>query len=404
MRATIRRVALAWVVALAFIGASYAQDAPRYQIDLQTHLTHDDGKFLWFHPRVAVVPGEAPLVVFTLQRHLQQSDYYSGLYAMYSRDGGATWTEPVLPAELDWQHEAPDIVEAVCDVTPGWHAPSKKVIAIGVKVRYRDGVQLLDQPQSHAAAYAVFDPATMRWSAWRIIDLPEPSGKFFLTTPGCVQWLVEPDGTLLVPVYFAEKDRVPFRATVLQCAFDGETLRYTGHGDELSLNVERGLVEPSLTKFRDTYYLTLRNDVKGYVTTSTDSQHFAPIRPWAFDDGAELGSYNTQQHWVTHSGGLFLAYTRRGANNDHIPRNRAPLFIAQVNPETLQVMRSTEKVLIPEKGAMLGNFGVCNVSRDETWVTDSEYATNDEARARGATGATYIARIRWERPNELVSK
>jgi hypothetical protein len=232
--------------------------------------------------------------------------------------------------------------------------------------------------------------------------MPEPAGKFYLTTPGCVQWLVEPDGTLLVPVYFAERDGVPFRSTVLRCAFDGETLRYLGHGDELALPIERGVYEPSLTKFRGTYYLTLRNDLKGYVTTSADGQHFAPIRPWTFDDGADLGSYNTQQHWVTHSEGLYLAYTRRGANNDHIPRNRAPLFVAQVNPETVQVMRSTEKVLIPEKGAMLGNFGVCNVSPTETWVTDSEYVTNDEARARGATGATYIARIKWDRPNALA--
>jgi hypothetical protein len=31
------------------------------------------------------------------------------------------------------------------------------------------------------------------------------------------------------------------------------------------------------------------------------------------DDGAELGSYNTQQHWLSHGDGLFLMYTRRGA-------------------------------------------------------------------------------------------
>ena len=32
----------------------------------------------------------------------------------------------------------------------------------------------------------------------------------------------------------------------------------------------RGLCEPSLTKFKDRYFLTIRNDVKGYVTTSQD--------------------------------------------------------------------------------------------------------------------------------------
>jgi len=401
------RRAAQWCAALALCltaGPLAAQDAPGFRVELQTPLTHDGGDFLWFHPRAAVVPGDSPLIVLTLQKHLKQSDYYSGLHAMYSRDLGATWSDPVLPLELDWRRESADVIEAVCDVTPGWHAPSGKVLAIGVKVRYRDGVQLLDRAQSHAAAYAVFDPATMRWTAWRFVEMPDPAGKFFLTTPGCVQWLVEPDGTLLVPVYFAEREGAPFRVTVLRCAFDGETLRYLGHGDELALNVERGLAEPSLTKFLGRYYLTLRNDVKGYVTTSADGQHFAAIRPWTFDDGTELGSYNTQQHWVTHSEGLYLVYTRRGANNDHIPRSRAPLFIAQVDSESLRVIRATERIVIPEKGAMLGNFGVCAVGAGETWVTDSEYVTNDDARARGASGATYIARIRWDRPNALAKE
>jgi len=396
------RAALACVLAVTV--ASAADEAPGFAVELQTVLTHDDGKFLWFHPRAAVVPGEPALVVLTLQKHLQVSDYYSGLHVMYSRDAGATWTAPEPRAELDWRQESADVIEAVCDVTPGWHPPTGKLIAIGVKVRYRDGQQLLDAPQSHAAAYAVFDPKSERWSAWRFVEMPEPDGKFFLTTPGCVQWLVEPDGTLLVPMYFGGPGAERYRSTVVRGRFDGETLAYAGHGDELALEVERGLVEPSLAQFGGKYYLTLRNDVMGYVTVSDDGQRFAPIKPWTFDDGDALGSYNTQQHWVTHSDGLFLAYTRRGANNDHIMRHRAPLFLAQVNPETLQVIRATERVLIPEKGATLGNFGVCNVSPNESWVTDAEGVWNDEARARGATGATYIARVKWDRPNRLVAE
>jgi hypothetical protein len=65
---------------------------------------------------------------------------------------------------------------------------------------------------------------------------------------------------------------------------------------------------------------------------------------------------------------LFLVFTRRGANNDHIPRNRAPLFMAQVDPEKLQVIRRTEQELIPERGVMLGNFGAAAVDENETWV------------------------------------
>ena len=116
----------------------------------------------------------------------------------------------------------------------------------------------------------------------------------------------------------------------------------------------------------------MRADHSAYVTRSKDGLHFEPIREWLFDDGKPLGSYNTQQHWVTVGGGLFLVYTRRGAGNDHMFRHRAPLFIAQVHPGTLRVLRKTERVLIPENQATLGNSGICRVSDQESWVTCGE--------------------------------
>lgn len=48
------------------------------------------------------------------------------------------------------------------------------------------------------------------------------------------------------------------------------------------------------------------------------------------------------------------------------------MFIGQVNPETLQVIRSTERILIPENHATLGNSGVCRISNNESWVTCGE--------------------------------
>jgi hypothetical protein len=33
------------------------------------------------------------------------------------------------------------------------------------------------------------------------------------------------------------------------CGFDGERLKFQRHGDELTCNVERGLVEPSLVSY-----------------------------------------------------------------------------------------------------------------------------------------------------------
>ena len=70
--------------------------------------------------------------------------------------------------------------------------------------------------------------------------------------------------------------------------------------------------------------------------------------------------------------GLFLLYTRRGANNDRIFRHRAPLFIAQVDPQRLHVLRATEQILLPENDATLGNSGVCRIPDHESWVTCGE--------------------------------
>ncbi len=164
----------------------------------------------------------------------------------------------------------------------------------------------------------------------------------------------------------------------------------------------RGLYEPSLIAFGGRYYLTLRNDERGYVSVSHDGLQFDEPVPWAFDDGTELGSYNTQQHWLAHSDGLFLVYTRRGANNDHIIRHRAPLFMARVDTEKLQIVRSSEKVVIPERGAEMGNFGACRINEQESWVTVSEGMFMKDSVKRGAEGATFVARILWSKPNRLI--
>jgi hypothetical protein len=195
---------------------------------------------------------------------------------------------------------------------------------------------------------------------------------------------------------------VDYKVTVLRCSFDGQTLACLETGEELALDGGRGLCEPSLAAFQGRYYLTLRNDARAYITTSEDGLHFAPIRPWTFDDGSDLGSYNTQAHWLVHSHGLFLTYTRRGADNDHIVRNRAPLFVAQVDPAKLQVLRATEKALLPERGVMLGNFGAAAITPAESWVTDAEYILGGKPHPRGANGTVWLGRVRWSLPNGLA--
>jgi hypothetical protein len=304
----------------------------------------------------------------TIQKHLAASDHYSGMYFLRTDDLGQTWTGPTEIPELAWQSGDNGETIAVCDVTPGWHAPSKKMLAIGIKLRYsQDGTQLVDKPRSHECAYATYDPQLRTWTSWKTLAMPDTDSKFFLVAPGCVQWQVNPDGTLLLPIYFKG----------------------------------RGFCEPSLAYHDGTYLLTLRNDNAAYVATSIDGLHYQPVKKWAFDDGQDLGSYNTQAHWLSHADGLFLVYTRRGANNDNIPRNRAPLFVAQVDPLKLHVLRATEQPVLPERGAMLGNFGAAAITRDESWVTDAEYILSETPHPKGADGSTWLGRIRWSKSNAL---
>src|SRR5687767_14615176 len=95
----------------------------------------------------------------TIQKHLKVSDYYSGLHVMTRATPSASWTGPILHPELDWQPQDNGVTLSVADVTPGWHAPTGRLLAIGAQVRYSPkGRQLDDLKRSHQTVYAVLDP------------------------------------------------------------------------------------------------------------------------------------------------------------------------------------------------------------------------------------------------------
>src|SRR5690606_1926177 len=93
--------------------------------------------------------------------------------------------------------------------------------------------------------------------------------------------------------------------------------------------------------------------------------------------------------------------------NDHVFRHRAPLFIAQVDPDRLRVLRATERILVPEHGARLGNFGITEVNERETWVTVAEWMQTNNPypydysipMKYGSDNRVFVARIQWTRPN-----
>lgn len=403
MKQTLIALAVLLLAPQAVIHA--AESGPGFRIQLDTLHRGYDGRTCWVHPRAGAIPGPTPAVVLTMQQLLLTgSDVFFALNEMRTDDLGKNWRGPTEhAATLGRRNEAGGVIAAVCDFTPKWHAQSGKLLGIGHTVRYR-GDRVIEN-RDRETAWSIYDPAARAWTAWTTLEMPDKQ-KFQNAGAGSVQRVDLPNGEILLPIYFKSKAQKTYRATVLRCAFDGTRLTYREHGTELALESGRGLYEPSLTRYKDRYYLTLRNDSAGYVAVSRDGLHFDPPQKWLWDDGTDLGNYNTQQHWVTHRDGLFLVYTRKGANNDHVFRHRAPLFIAQVDPERQRVIRATERVLVPERGARLGNFGVTEVSERETWVTVAEWMQTWGPKVvippdnkYGADNSVYAARIIWERPN-----
>ena len=381
-----------------------------------------DGETCWLQARAGVSP--EGFGVLTAQKLLiSGSDLYYDIHSAYSTDNGRTWSELVIQdgfARIQYKPGTDQAMEAVCcDATPKYHAKSGKFLLTGHLAYYRNNVVTMDRfpilqdlPDGWAETYtwySVFDTETKTWSPPKYLPVPADS-QALLGHAGCTERVDLADGTILLPVYapFRENPRC-YRTVVLHCSFDGEELRYLEEGDPLLIEQPRGFCEPSLVAFKGKYYLTLRNDQMGYVAVSDDGLHFDTPIPWRWqkgEDGTEpgdlIGSYNTQQHWLAVGDRLYLVYTRRGANNDHVFRNRAPLFIAEFDPETMTLRRQTERITVPEHAASLGNFGTTAVSDDEGWVVVSENMQSkaglgrvgfDDCVAHGATGAIWLTRV-----------
>lgn len=358
----------------------------------------------WFHPRACVVPGKSGPTVFMTLQTIGGSDYFGPLHAMTSPDLGRTWTEPVPVPSLGRVPVADGAEEGVCDVVPEWHAPSGTVLALGHNVFYRGPKFSADQPPRWPV-YSVWRDG--RWGPRRKLEWKDPRGAYIYTN-NCGQRTVLPNGDVLLAFTFGATKAQPRSVCSVVCSFDGETLAVKQTGPAIPHDKGRGLLEPSLTFFKNRHCLTLRaEDERGYVCASDDGLNWTPKQAWAWDDGEPLAMSTTQQHWLPHSDALWLVYTRKDPGNLNVTRWRAPLWIAQVDPATLRLRRATERVVLPLVGdgvkdpnrvALMGNFHPLNVSADESWVTVGEWQPKN-----GISGDLLLARIRWTRPNGALT-
>lgn len=402
-RRTFLKSSLIGGISLTFIPSIFGSDKRElnYSVELNVPTKLFDGKRCWSHPRAGIVPklgdNGNPRIVMTMNNlDLAGSDVFRGMFGLHTDNLGKSWSEPTELQPMVPHFEMIDGIKrpvAVSDFWPKWHDESKILLGTGHTVVYTPDWKVRN-PRPRNTAYSIYNSEIGKWAEWQKLIMPDDA-MFTNSGAGCTQRFDLEDGTILLPIYIRPLGK-NMRVTVCRCSFDGEKLEYQSNGTVLELNDEtRGLGEPSLTRFMGEFFMTIRNDKRGFVTRSKDGINFEAIQPWKFDDGRDLGSYNTQQHWVTHDDGLFLVYTRRGADNDHIFRHRAPLFIAQVDPSKLCVISESEQILVPERGARLGNFGVTYVSPSETWVTVSEWMQPDGVEKYGSDGSVFVAKIKW---------
>lgn len=339
----------------------------------------------WFSPGIAVVPPASPggtPEVFVGVSQLVGNDMGTPHW-IRTRDLGAHWTPPMESQNLlGVPHE--DFFFEKPNVNLFYHRKTRRLLGIGSTHFSRDEgthfafkMEKIDSarecPIPNRMVMTEWDFSAGDFAPWRAVSLPEELARWYRVSWPRAQHEF-PDGSVLVPFYGRETADNPFMAVaVMRADIGDEGFVCREVGNLLREDTERGLAEPSVAQFQGRFFLTIRHDLRAFVATSEDGLHYGEPTPWRFDDGEELGNFNTQQHWLVQGDSLFLLYNRRSELNHGVFRCRAPLYVAQVDPERLRVVRKSERIVFPEKGARMGNFGVANVTEDEAWVVTGEW-------------------------------
>jgi hypothetical protein len=207
----------------------------------------------------------------------------------------------------------------------------------------------------------------------------------------------------LTPIYFSENIKPGrFNVCSIRCSFDGENLTIKAVSKVLSLDIERGLIEPSLAALNGKYYMTIRaEDDHGYFSVSDDGLSWGQITPWRWDDGEALTMSTTQQHWVCNGKNLFLVYMRKNGLNDDAMRWRAPLFVARFDEKSACLIRNTEQELLPlvrtdGRVNRMGNFHAVDISPTKSIVSvgsTTHWMENDKI--LDFFSNTWLAEIKW---------
>lgn len=368
--------------------------APTYQIEERVAYQNDNQEnFWWTHMRCVSMPnGAMPRILCTLLKDIKESptnlsDVFYEISSITSDDLGETWTAPSVIPQFQWKTLPDGYQGMLIDTVPMYHEKTGKVILFGMAQSYTP-----THSKKHTyPAYAVYDPATATWSSdWYVFAWPNGVGHSGSAYP---HMLEDGSGDILWPINSVDgKGSVQ----VVKASFDGTSLSYISQGNAVpnpGNNGNRSGIETSLAKFGSEYFMTIRDDTQNRLAKSSDGIDWQPAVVLTWDDGTAItGSMNTQMHWIVQPDALYVVYTREDASNQSIYRYRAPLWMAQVDPVTLRLIKSTERIAmgITDNRAQLGNFGTYNVLPGLSIVSSNEWNSLFPNRA-------IFSRIWWDR-------
>jgi hypothetical protein len=375
------------------LGFASVSAAASFTIEEKTIYTNNgQNNFWWTHLRCTPIPnGVSPDILCTVSKDPNESpnlsDVFYDIAYTKSSDLGETWSSFTTIPQYQWKVLPDGYSGMLIDPVPVYHAQSGKVIVFGMAQSY--DVAHGYAKKHNYPAYAIYDPASSTWSSdWYLFSWPQVYGH-----AGSVYPYMTEDGSILWPLNSLDGLGT---LQVVKASFDGSTLQYvnqSGTVANVGINGNRSGIEPSLTRFNNEYFLTIRDDTQNRLAKSSDGLTWQSAVTLKWDDGTTVtGSNNTQMHWLTQSGVLYLVYTRQDASNSDIFRYRAPLWMAEVDPITLRLKKSTERIAmgITSNRAQLGNFGTTAITPKLSLVTSNEWNTVVPNRA-------IISFIRWDR-------
>ena len=372
------------------------------QIEFNVPFSGFDYKKCWVAPVVSGIGSSSTMVLSMGRLDLDGVDVFEGSYLSYSKDRGASWTTPARPEVFSIRNNCYG-GKSSCEIFTKYHKKSKLLLGFGHLVNYT-AYNNVDHVHPRPITFSVFDECSSTWTKPVMIDIPDQINK------GLAQFAFQSveldDGDILMPVAATSLPESIFSIYTVRLRIEENNVRIIEYGQPIEISQPRGLYEPSLIRFQNKYFMTMRNDITGYVACSEHGLDFNRLKPWCFDNGELVGNYNTQQRWVRNGDNeLYLIYTRRNANNDNVFRHRGPVMIAQVDPERLCILRDTEQVLIPNRGARMGNFMATEISPGLSIFSVAEWMQNDDvgiSRAGaeycasfGSDNSVYIASIKW---------